>query len=90
MTFGPDHAHSLPNDPDTTLRTLIGRRIRTARTDRGFTQKALGGLAGVHEVHISRLEAGTLDTRLSTLRKIAGALDLPLSELLSSAPDMRS
>ncbi|WP_442885949.1 helix-turn-helix domain-containing protein [Aeromicrobium sp. Sec7.5] len=60
----------------------IGGRIRAARTDRALTQKALGALAGVHDVHISRLEAGTLDTRISTLRKVANALDLHVSDLL--------
>lgn len=60
----------------------IGQRIRVARTDRALTQKALGELAGVHDVHISRLESGALDTRMSTLRKIADALEMPLHDLL--------
>ena len=60
----------------------IGHRIRAARTERGLTQKALGSLAGVHDVHISRLESGTLDTRISTLRKVAEALDVSVAELV--------
>lgn len=60
----------------------IGRRIRAARTERGLTQKALGALAGVHDVHISRLDSGTLDTRISTLRKVAVALGVSVADLV--------
>lgn len=70
------------SDADRSLLVEIGQRLRVTRLERGLTQKALGELAGVHDVHISRLESGTLDARISTLRKIAAALELPLTELL--------
>lgn len=70
------------SDADRALLVEVGRRLREARLELGLTQKALGERAGVHDVHVSRLEAGTLDTRISTLRKISDALGIPLAGLL--------
>ncbi len=82
MTNSVDAASGSPDVADRAFLELIGQRIRAARADLSLTQKALGALAGVHDVHISRLEAGSLDTRISTLRKISEALQVPLAELL--------
>ena len=71
-----------PHTRDGELLGQIGNRIRAARTEHGLTQKALGTMAGVHEVHVSRLESGSLDTRISTLRKIADALGVTLADLV--------
>ena len=82
MTNSSERASSAAASEDRALLELVGRRIRAARVERSLTQKALGALAGVHDVHISRLESGVLDTRLSTLRKIAEALEVSPHDLL--------
>ncbi|MDI9643780.1 MAG: CBS domain-containing protein [Candidatus Verstraetearchaeota archaeon] len=41
----------------------------------GITQKELASAAGVSQALIARIEAGTIDPRLSTLRKIMNALN---------------
>lgn len=68
----------------------VGRRMRAARGERGLTQKELGRLAGVHEVHVSRLEAGLLDSRPLTLQKVSDALQVPLASLFSDSPTERN
>lgn len=47
-----------------------------------MTQEKLGEHSGVHPTEVSRIEAGKRDPRLSTIEKLAKALDLSLSELL--------
>lgn len=48
--------------------------IRRMRIMAGLTQKELAERAGVSQSLIARIEAGTVDPRLSTLRKILKAL----------------
>ena len=45
------------------------------RRARGLSQKQLSDLAGVPQAHISRIESGGVDLRLSSIVAIAHALD---------------
>ncbi|MEN3035885.1 MAG: CBS domain-containing protein [Candidatus Methanosuratincola petrocarbonis] len=49
--------------------------IRAMRKKAGLTQEQLAKKAGVSQALIARIEAGTIDPRISTLRKILVALD---------------
>jgi predicted transcriptional regulator len=42
----------------------------------------LARISGVHYVSLARLEAGLLDPRLSTLRKLSKALKVTITELV--------
>ena len=53
----------------------IGKKIRGARKAKGLTQKALGAKMGLPQSHISQIEAGKVDLRLSSLQEIARLLD---------------
>lgn len=53
-------------------------RLRSVREQRGLTQRELGRLAGVPQSHISKIESGAVDLRLSSLLAIAAVLDLEL------------
>lgn len=53
-------------------------RLRQAREDRGLTQRALAQLTGVPQSHISKIESGAVDIRLSSLVAISRALELEL------------
>ena len=55
--------------------------IRRMRIMAGLTQKELAERAGVSQSLIARIEAGTVDPRLSTLRKILKALTPSIGEL---------
>ena len=55
--------------------------LRIIRDRRGLSTRKLGELSGVSFVNIIKMEHGQLDPRLSTLRKLAQALNVTLSEL---------
>ena len=52
----------------------LGTRIKAIRRAKGLSQKQLSDLAGVPQAHISRIESGGVDLRLSSLVAIAHAL----------------
>ena len=49
--------------------------VRERRNELGLTQSELADRAGVSQPLIARIEGGDVDPRLSTLRRIVGALD---------------
>ncbi len=58
------------------------RRLKIVRAQRGLSQRQLEDISGVHHVSIARIEMGQLDPRLSTVRKLAKALNVTISELV--------
>ena len=66
---------------DSTI-TTTGDKVRELRKGRGWLQRDLADRAGVNMQTVSNLERGRHAPGLPTLRKIAGALGAPLSELL--------
>lgn len=52
--------------------------LRNARQQKGLTQRALSARSGVPQSHISRIEKGEVDLRVSSLIALARALDLEL------------
>ncbi len=59
----------------------IGTRIIQARNQKNMSQSELGRRTGIAGSYLSRIENRHIDPRPTTLRKIAGALGVPLSEL---------
>lgn len=59
----------------------IGQAIQLARSKRRLSQAALAKRAGISVSYLSLLERGRRDPPLSTLRKIAAALAMPLEIL---------
>lgn len=53
--------------------------LKTARRAKGLTQRALSQRVGVPQSHISKIENGETDLRLSSLIELALALDLHLA-----------
>ncbi|MFD8687871.1 helix-turn-helix transcriptional regulator [Streptomyces sp. NPDC059651] len=76
----------MPTDPlpDWVLprRQQIGTALRVARIDRELTQIQLGERAGIDHKTVHRIEYGTSDPSLTTLLRLAAALDMPLSDLV--------
>jgi len=54
----------------------MARTLKSAREARGLSQRELGRRAGVPQGHISRIESGAVDLRLSSLIALARALEL--------------
>jgi DNA-binding XRE family transcriptional regulator len=60
----------------------FGQKLRAAREKAGMSQAELAKLAGVNQPAIPTLENGRTDVRLSTVRRFAKALGIPLKDLL--------
>lgn len=57
----------------------IATALRQAREMKGLNQRQLSSLAGVPQSHISKIENGAVDLRLTSLIELARALDLELT-----------
>lgn len=60
-----------------------GELIRDARKKKGLTQKELGDLLGITAVGIAQWENGFRNPRLDTRQKLAKALDIDVTTLMS-------
>jgi transcriptional regulator with XRE-family HTH domain len=58
---------------------LVAARLRAK-----LTQEELGFLSGLSRAHVSRLEKGEVDVRLSSFMRVAGGLGLEPADLLPS------
>ena len=56
----------------------VARTLRNAREARGMSQRALSARAGIPQSHISKIENGAVDLRVSSLVELARILDLDL------------
>ena len=63
--------------------TTIGRRIQAIREARGITRSVLAEVIGCHYRDILRWETSTHEPKVSTLKKIADALNVSLDYLVT-------
>jgi XRE family transcriptional regulator, aerobic/anaerobic benzoate catabolism transcriptional regulator len=59
----------------------LGERVRSQRSRRGLTRKALAAAADVSERHLANLEYGVGNASILVLQQVADALECPLAEL---------
>lgn len=57
--------------------------LRRTRRAAGLSQEQLADRCGLHATEISRLERGVREPRLSTIVRLARALEIPPSQLLA-------
>ncbi|MFE9660296.1 helix-turn-helix domain-containing protein [Streptomyces sp. NPDC005955] len=70
------------------MTTAIGERLRDVRKRRGMSQRELAEQSGVSLSLIRKLEQGKRsDTRLETAHRLAAALRVPTTGLLTSSPE---
>jgi transcriptional regulator with XRE-family HTH domain len=67
------------------LREVIGDVLRRARTDQGRTLREVSDAARVSLGYLSEVERGRKEASSELLSAICGALDIPLSRVLSDA-----
>jgi transcriptional regulator with XRE-family HTH domain len=67
------------------LREVIGDVLRRARTSQGRTLREVSDSARVSLGYLSEVERGRKEASSELLTAICGALDVPLSEVLSDA-----
>lgn len=60
----------------------LGRNLRRAREQRALTQEQVAERSGVHATEVSRIEAGKRDPKVSTLERLAAAVEVQPGELL--------
>lgn len=63
----------------TRLALEFGERVRDARESAGLSQRELAARMGTSQAAVARLEAGGTGATLTTLQKVASALDLTVS-----------
>ena len=69
------------------LREVIGDVLRRARTEQGRTLREVSDTARVSLGYLSEVERGRKEASSELLSAICGALDVPLSRVLSDAGD---
>lgn len=65
----------------------LGNRIRTTRMAMGLTQDDLAAKTGISTKHLSVLERGLKEPRLSTFLELSNALRMTPNEMLASNGD---
>lgn len=73
--------------PEPTIVERFGARIAHERSRRGMSTRELAKRAGMHGSEISRLELAQRDPRLTTIDRVARALDLTFGALLDDDPE---
>jgi DNA-binding XRE family transcriptional regulator len=64
----------------------IGTRVMQIRNQKGLSQRQLSERSGIAGSYLSRIENRRLEPRPKTLRKIAEALGIPVSDLFQERP----
>jgi transcriptional regulator with XRE-family HTH domain len=65
------------------VQRALGKRVRTLRTGLKLSQEQLAERSNLHWTHISGIERGQHNLKLTTLCRVAHGLGLSLSELFS-------
>jgi len=60
----------------------LGKNLRKARKELGLTQEEVAERSGVQAGEVSRIECGKRDPKVSTLEKLAVAVEMPPGRLL--------
>ncbi len=63
----------------------LGKQLQRVRTSRGLTQEQLAVNVGLSRTFVTRLELGQYDPTLSTLVRLARALRVSVTDLLSES-----
>jgi transcriptional regulator with XRE-family HTH domain len=62
--------------------TKLGPNLREARLKLELSQEQVSERSGVHSTEVSRIEAGKRDPRVSTVERLARAVNLRPGQLL--------
>lgn len=68
---------------ENSLQIIVGKNIQKIRESKGISQQELAAKCNFEKSNMSRLEAGRVNPTLSTLEKVAKALDVSLAELFT-------
>ncbi|MBZ0185719.1 MAG: response regulator [Candidatus Obscuribacterales bacterium] len=65
----------------------LSAAIRKRREEIGMSQTELAERAGLHRTYISNIERGSQNISIESLNRIAGSMDISISELLTQAEE---
>ncbi len=68
-----------------TIQQKLGRAVRRLRAQADYSQESFAAAAGVHRTYMGLVERGRVAPTVVTLEKIADALGIAPSTLLSEA-----
>ena len=74
--------------PRTEPQPELGQAIKQLRKERGLSQEELGHAAEIHPTWISHIESGRNNPAWGSVRRIAAALDVTVSELAKLAEEL--
>lgn len=60
----------------------LGQRIKQLRSEKGMSQIALAVELNYEKSNMSRLESGRINPKITTLYKVAKALEISLQDLM--------
>ena len=86
MATKPPATEAATPAPETTsqdLAPVVGTNLRRLRTERGLSLEGLAKVSGVSRAMLGQIELGHSAPTINVLWKIARALDLPFSALIS-------
>lgn len=61
----------------------FAENLRQRRKELGLSQEQLGTRANIQMADISRYESGSRDPRITTVARLAQALEVPIADLLA-------
>lgn len=64
------------------IRKIVGRNVRKQREALGLSQEELAFRADLHRTYVSGVERGIRNPTVKILDRLAGALEIDISELL--------
>lgn len=67
------------------LEQAVARRVRVLRTSLGLTASQLAARAGISPAMVSRIESASISSSLTTIQRLATALDVPVASLFRGA-----
>ena len=66
------------------MKKELGQRIRSLRTNRGFSQDELAEKSSISPKHLGKIERGTVNASIDCVTSIAKALDMPVRDILET------
>ncbi len=75
---------SEPADQSADLAPVVGKNLKRMRTERGLSLERLAQLSGVSRAMLGQVELGQSAPTINVLWKMARALDVPFSALITS------
>ncbi len=60
----------------------LGKKIRSLRLEKNWSQEKLGEITGLDRTYISGIERGVRNPSIKNIDKLAKALDVKISELI--------